>query len=94
MIEEAHHRLTSLKPILMEKWGVKKLGYFYDYRDVHHTVNCELNVLVELEKPLGWEFFTLKEFIQEKLEIPIDICTPRALKVALKEEILSKVRYV
>lgn len=94
MKEEAYHRLSRLKPILKEKWGVKKIGYFNEYLDVRHTLNCELNILVELEKPLGWEFFALKEFIQEKLELPIDICTPKALKPAIKDEILSTVRFV
>lgn len=82
--------LQRIKPQLRSKWGVLKIGYFETFLDKKHTLNCELNILVELEKPLGWEFFAMKEWIQNKLRIPIDICTPKALKPSLKEEILDQ----
>lgn len=88
------NELQRLKPQLRSKWGVIKLGYFEDYLDKRHTLNCELNILVELEKPLGWEFFAMKEWIQFKLNVPIDICTPKSLKPILKEEILEQTVYL
>jgi predicted nucleotidyltransferase len=54
---------------------------------------CDINVYVELERPLGWKLFELKEHIEEKLGIHIDILTPRAIKPALKEEIMASIHY-
>jgi predicted nucleotidyltransferase len=51
-------------------------------------------VLVELEQPLGWRFFEMKEWLEFKLGFSIDICTPASLKPALKDEILSQTHYV
>ena len=90
-VREAIHRL---KPQLHQKFGVKKIGYFDSYIDYHHNQHCELNILVELERPLGWEFFALKEFIEKRVGVSIDICTPNALKPALRDEILAETRFV
>jgi predicted nucleotidyltransferase len=51
-------------------------------------------VYVELEKPLGWKLFELKEYLEQKLELHIDIITPRGIKPALKEEIMSAIQFV
>jgi predicted nucleotidyltransferase len=46
-----------------------------------------------LEKPLGWKFFELKEHLEEKLGVHIDILTPRGIKPALKHEIMSAIHF-
>ena len=86
--------LHKLKPELKEKFGVKKIGFFDCFIDRHHNDLCELNILVELEQPLGWRFFELKERLEYRLGFPIDICTPAALKPALKDEILEQTHFV
>jgi predicted nucleotidyltransferase len=88
------HNLRRLKNVLSQKFGVMRIGYFDCYIDLHHNHDCEVNILVELEKPLGWDFFTLKEFLEKKLQTRIDICTPNALKPALREEIMNQTRFV
>ncbi|MFN8776677.1 MAG: hypothetical protein ACK5XV_07925 [Flavobacteriales bacterium] len=85
--------LHRLKPVLREKFGVKRIGYFESYIDYHHNQHCELNILVELERPLGWDFFALKEFIERRLGMSIDICTPQALRPALRDEIISQTTF-
>ena len=92
--EALEKNLRRFKKELLEKFGVRRIGYFDSYIDLHHNHNCEVNILVELDKPLGWDFFTLKEFLEKKLKTRIDICTPNALKAALKEEILAETRFV
>jgi predicted nucleotidyltransferase len=87
-------QFRRIKGEIRAKFGVNKIGFFNCYMDTHHNHECELNVLVELEKPLGWKFFELKEFIEDELQIRIDICTERSLKPALRDEILSEIRYV
>lgn len=88
------YKLHALKPELKKRFGVDKIGFFDCYIDRHHHHDCELNILVELAEPLGWDFFSLKEFLERKLRIRVDICTPRALKPALKEEILQSTIFV
>ncbi len=86
-------QLQRLKGELYNRYGVVKIGFFDCFISHHHNALCDLNVLVELERPLGWQYFALKEYIEEKLEIHIDIFTAKALKPSLREEILSKIQY-
>lgn len=86
--------LHQMKPALKTKFGVTRLGFFDCFIDHYHHRECELNILVELDEPLGWKFFELKNWIEYKVGFPIDICTPRALKPALREEILAKTIFV
>jgi len=79
--------LRKLKPMLREKYGVQRIGYFDLFIDHHHNKLCELNILVELERPLGWDFFSLKQFLEKRLGMSIDICTPNSIRPALRDEI-------
>ncbi len=88
------NQVSRLKSELRSRWGVKKIGCFDIYLDKHRTFDCELNILVELERPLGWEFFAMKEWIQKKLRMPIDICTERSIKADLREKVFRNIQYV
>jgi predicted nucleotidyltransferase len=87
-------QLTRMRYDLERRFGVIRLGCFDCYIDHHHNRLCDINVYVELEKPLGWKLFELKEYIEQKLQIHIDIITPRGIKPALKEEIMSAIQFV
>lgn len=87
-------RLKDLKPILASKFNVERIGYFGSYADKSQTENSDLDILVEFSKPVGWEFFTLEKFLEEKLGLKIDLVTKNALKEQLKHSILNQVRYV
>jgi uncharacterized protein len=86
--------IRRIKPELRRKFGVTRIGCFDCYIDHHHNKLCDLNVLVELEQPLGWDYFALKEFLQKKLEIHIDIFTPNAIKPAMKEDVMKEVHFI
>lgn len=90
---DVKNKLHRLKPELMKRYGVMRIGFFDCYIDQHHHRNCELNILVELARPLGWDFFYLKEFLERKLETRVDICTEKSLKPALKEEIIQSTTF-
>jgi predicted nucleotidyltransferase len=87
-------QLTRMRYDLERRYGVTRLGCFDCYIDHHHKRLCDINVYIELEKPLGWKLFELKEYIEQKLQIHIDIITPRGIKPALKDEIMSAIEFV
>ena len=88
------NHIARLKPELHSRWGVKKIACFDIYLDKHRSFDCELNILVELERPLGWEFFAMKEWLQLKLRMPIDICTERSIKSDLRKKIFANIEFV
>ncbi len=91
---EIENKLRQLKPILIEKFSVERIGYFGSYAMQEQTEDSDLDILVEFKKPIGWGFFTMEQFLAEQLGMKIDLVTRNALKEQIKDEILKQVRFV
>ena len=87
-------KLTELKPMLYEDYAVKEIGLFGSYSDDSHTEESDIDILVELEKPIGWKFFTLELFLEKVFNKKIDLVTKNALKKQIKDQILKQVNFV
>jgi uncharacterized protein len=87
-------QLIALKPILAERYKVKNIGVFGSFSQGDHSATSDLDILVELNEPLGWEFFDLKDFLESEFNRPVDLVTRNALKKQLAEKILSQTKFV
>lgn len=87
-------KLVELKPILYKEYAVKEIGLFGSYSDSSYTEESDIDLLVELEKPIGWKFFTLELFLEEVFNKKIDLVTTNALKEQIKDNILKQVNFV
>ena len=87
-------KLTELKPILYKDYAVKEIGLFGSYSDNSNTEESDIDILVELEKPIGWKFFTLELFLENIFNKKIDLVTKSALKEQIKDQILEQVNFV
>lgn len=92
--EEIEKRLTVLKPILYRDFYVRKIGYFGSFLRNEQTEDSDVDILVEFEKPLGWEFFDLQDLLEKKLDRKVDLVSTKAVKRQLKDIIFSEVKYV
>jgi len=92
--EEIKNKLKNLLPVLSDRFSVEKIGYFGSYSRGEQTEESDIDILVEFRKPVGWEFFDLKEFLENELKIKVDLVSSRALKEQLRESILKQVQYV
>lgn len=91
IIEE---KLKDLKPLLQELYSVDEIGFFGSYAMGNYSASSDIDILVSFKKPLGWSFFDLKEFLEEKLGHKVDLVPKNALKQQLRSSILEQVRYV
>lgn len=87
-------KLRELKPMLKNDFSVQKIGYFGSYVNQEQTERSDLDILVEFSEPIGWKFFTLEKFLENKIGIKIDLVTHNALKKQLKDSILTQVKYL
>jgi len=87
-------KLKDLKPILRKDYSVKEIGLFGSFSDNTFSDESDIDILVELEKPIGWKFFTLELFLEKTFGRKIDLVTKNALKEQIKESILSQVKFV
>jgi predicted nucleotidyltransferase len=46
-------KLRELKPMLYRDYAVKKIGLFGSYSDESFSDDSDIDILVELEKPIG-----------------------------------------
>ena len=87
-------KLTELKPILYKDFAVKEIGLFGSYSDNTNTEDSDIDILIELEKPIGWKLFTLELFLEKVFCKKIDLVTKNALKEQIKDDILKQVNFV
>ena len=73
---------------------MSKIGYFGSYATGDFSEKSDLDILIHLSRPLGWEFFDLQEFLQKELNVTIDLVSINALKEQMKASILSQVKYI
>ena len=93
-IEKIETKLKSLKPILSEKYYVSKIGYFGSFSRNEQNENSDIDILISLSKPLGWEFFDIQYLLEKELNLKVDLVTDKALKQRLRSTILNSVKYI
>ena len=87
-------KLKELKPILLQRYFVEKIGYFGSYSRNEQNEDSDIDIVVSLNKPLGWEFFDLQEFLEFELKLKVDLVSEKAIKEKLRQIILSKTKYI
>ncbi len=92
--DEILSKLEELKPMLHNDFAVSKIGLFGSFSDNSYTENSDIDILVELDRPIGWKFFSLQLYLEKIFGRKIDLVTKNALKEQIKNNILSQVTYV
>ena len=87
-------KLKELKPSLYNDYAVKEIGLFGSFSDDTFTEASDIDILIELEKPIGWKFFSLELYLGQVFNRKIDLVTKNALKDQIKDHILKQVNYV
>lgn len=87
-------KLKELKPALSRDYAVKQIGIFGSFSDNTATEDSDIDILVELKKPIGWKFFSLEIYLEKVFGRKIDLVTRNALKQQIRDEILKQVSYI
>jgi predicted nucleotidyltransferase len=87
-------KLKELKPILKKEFAVSKIGLFGSFSDGTFSEESDIDLLVELERPIGWKFFSLELYLEKVFNRRVDLVTESALKEPIKNTILNQVNYV
>jgi len=88
------NKLRELKPFLNREYSVKEIALFGSFASDSARDDSDIDLLIELEKPIGWKFFSLEIYLEQIFGRKIDLVTKNALRDRLKEDILNKVNYV
>lgn len=85
--------LESLKPFLAREFLVKEIGLFGSYVTDQYTEQSDIDLLVELQQPIGWKILTLELFLENHFGKKIDLVTKNALRKQTEERILNEVSF-
>lgn len=93
--EEIKELIRGHKEDFREQFGVKKIGIFGSYVKDTQSEKSDVDILVELEKPIGFiRFIKLENTFSRLLGIKADLVTKKALKPYIGKQILQEVYYV
>jgi hypothetical protein len=87
--------LSAHKLEFREKYGVKEIGIFGSFAREENKKNSDIDILIELGKPMGFfKFIRLERRLSELLGAKVDLVTKNALKPYIGQRILAEVIYV
>jgi predicted nucleotidyltransferase len=84
--------LSELKPELKPRYKVKEIGVFGSFVRGEQTEASDVDILVELEEPIGFfKFLELEEYLASRLGLKVDLVSKKALKPTIGRYILEEV---
>ncbi len=93
--EEILRALDDLKSEITGKYRVEKIGLFGSYVIGGQKRSSDIDVLVKFKEGADlFDFVGLGLFLEEKLELKVDVVPENALRSELRDSVLKQVAYV
>ncbi|NIM12149.1 MAG: nucleotidyltransferase [Candidatus Aminicenantes bacterium] len=77
--EQIKHIIRKEYPYLKNQFGIKRIGLFGSYSTGVANENSDIDLVVEFDKPIGFKFMTLAEYLETKLGRKVDLLTPEGI---------------
>jgi len=65
--------LREQKSYLQDRFYVESIGYFGSYARNEQKDDSDIDLLVTFSRSVGWEFFELKSYIEDLLNMEVDL---------------------
>ena len=85
--------LRECLPYLEEKFGVTSIGVFGSYARGEATPSSDIDIVVELNRPIGWELVDLVDYLESRLGHDVDLVIKRSIHPLIRDNILAEVQY-
>jgi len=94
-LQDIKSKLKEIMPFLREKYNVDKIGIFGSFARGEQNEGSDVDILVEFIGSMTlFRFVDLKRFLEERLNIDVDLVTKNGLKPIIKDDILSETIYI
>ena len=80
--EDVFRTLADEAAYLRERFGVVRLALYGSFARGQARSDSDVDVLVELSRPLGLQFVALAEYLEDKLGRKVDLATFSAMQRA------------
>ncbi len=78
--EQVIQLLREHYPHLVAEYGVKRIGLFGSYAKGIPNEQSDVDVVVEFERPIGFKFIELTEYLENLFDRKVDVLTPAGLQ--------------
>jgi hypothetical protein len=87
--------LRAHQPQFARDYAVRRFGVFGSMVRGDQTTASDIDILVDFKKPISlFTFVRLEEELSKLLKRKVDLVTPRALKSAIRDDVLKETMYV
>ena len=94
ILENVKQILSQLKPELQDKYGVSSIGLFGSIVRNDFTPTSDIDIVVDFDRPIGIEFVHLGDYLEEKLNRPVDLASLHGIKPKYFAVIQPQIQYV
>ncbi len=91
--EKIREILRGCLPEIREKYGVTSIGIFGSYARGDESPDSDIDIIVEFDRPIGWELVDLTDYLESVLRHKVDLVIRRSLHPLIRDAILSEVQY-
>jgi len=96
--EQVVKLLREKYPYLAAEYGVKRIGIFGSFAKGMPEETSDVDILVEFERPIGFKFIELVEYLEHLLNRKVDVLTPAGLEgirvARVAQDITESIVYV
>src|SRR5262245_17816588 len=78
--ETIMQRLGESYPYLMTEYGVKRIGLFGSFAKGTADDTSDIDVIVEFQRPVGFKFIELVDYLEQLFGREVDVLTPAGLQ--------------
>lgn len=94
-LEQVSKILKKNADFLQDFYNVKKIGVFGSVLRGDYKNASDIDVLIELKKPISmFKFIELEDYLSKILKKKVDLATKAAIKPAIREEVFKDTVYV
>lgn len=94
--------LKTQLPVLRLRYGIRRLGLYGSFATDTQTSESDVDLVVELGRPLGFEFAAMISDLEDSLGTSVDVTTSETLEISRTqarhrktvEDILTNLRYL
>ncbi len=79
-LDEVRAILAKHRRLLQEHYGVQDLAIFGSYAREEQTPLSDVDILVQVQRPIGLKFFELWDYLEQILGLEVDLLTSEALQ--------------
>lgn len=93
-LEDIKAIINLHKMELEEKYKVKSIAIFGSYIRGEQNEESDVDIIVEFKEPVGFLFIHLADFLEDILQVKVDLITPEAIRPNRRKYIAEELTYV